>query len=232
MTHREVETAWAAGLAGAGVPVVLTGAARPRPRPRLVFGAPVPVGVTAEREPLDLYLAQRLTVADLRARLQLALPPGHEIVELYDVWLGSPSVAALVIAGDYRCDLAEPAAALAPAVGTLLAARSVVRPGRKGGEAKPYDLRPLVDRLAVTETRPSLLERPEAEPARGPAHDGADAGDGMAADRSVLAMRLLIGSESGSGRPEEVVEALAAILGRPIGVGRVVRERLVLAGEG
>jgi radical SAM-linked protein len=209
MTHREVETAWAAGLEAARVPVAATGGARPRPR--LAFGAPVPVGVTAEREPLDLYLVERLTIADLRDRLPSALPPGHELIDLHDVWLGSPSITALVIAGDYRCDLADAEETVAPAVAALFAAARVSRPARKGDASRSYDLRPLVERLAVA---PGSLER-----------------EGSAAARAILTMRLRLGSEGGSGRPDEVVEALAEIARTPLTVLATVRERLVLSRE-
>ncbi len=210
MTHRDVETAWASGLAAGTVPVALTAGAHPRPR--LVFGAPVPVGVIAEREPLDLYLVERLTIADHRARLALALPPGHGLVDLHDVWLGSPSIAALVVAGHYRCELEDDPASVAPAVAALLAAPSVLRPGRKGDASKSYDLRPLVERLAV---------RPGSEAA-------AAAGERPG---STLSMRLRLGSEVGTGRPDEVVEALREIGGLGLAVRSIVRERLVLVDE-
>lgn len=220
LTHRDVEAAWQEGLAGAGVPVALTAGARPRPR--LVFGAPVPVGTTAEHEPLDLLLSERLTIADLRPRLLAALPIGHELVDLHDVWLGSPSVAAQVVGADYRCDVEANERELADAVAALLAAAALPRPVRKGGTSKAYDLRPLIASLTV-----------ELPRERGPA-----AGTGSetvapiaAASGSVLRMRLRLQSEAGSGRPDEVLAEIGERLGRDLAVRSLIRERLVLAGE-
>jgi radical SAM-linked protein len=217
MTHREVEDAWADGLASAGVPVAPTGGSRPRPR--LVFGAPVPVGVTADREPLDLYLRERLTIADLRERLVRALPRGHTLVDLHDVWLGSPSIASLVVSGDYRCLLADDAGLVGAAAAELLGATRLTRAARKGDTSKPYDLRPLILAMSVA-------------PAEGSAAvaDGSEGGGRGA--RAILGMRLRLASEAGTGRPDEVVDELGRAAGRPLIVLTTVRERLVLAQEG
>lgn len=202
LTHRDIESAWESGLARAGVPVALSGGARPRPR--LVFGAPVPVGLTAEREPLDLFLAERLTIADLRARLVAALPPGHELVELHDVWVGAPSIAGLVVAADYRAELDADADDVDRATRSLLAADRLDRPGRKGDASRSYDLRPLIVDLAVS----------AAEPVG-----------------AVVRMRLRHQSEAGTGRPDEVILAVEQELGSAIAVLSMVRERLVLGVE-
>jgi hypothetical protein len=46
-----------------------------------------------------------------------------------------------------------------------------------------------------------------------------------------LAIRTRIHPELGTGRPEEVVDALGEMIGAPLAVGRTVRERLVLLDE-
>jgi len=202
LAHREIEAAWESGLARTNLPVAVTGAARPRPR--LVFGAPVPVGVTAERELLDLYLSRRLTITEVREGLLEALPRGHALVELHDVWLGEPSVTGRVIAADYRVELDGPVEPLVDAVAILLAATRLPRPGRKGDAAKAYDLRPLIVSLGV-----------EASPSAG----------------VVMRMRLRHQPEGANGRPDEVLSALGEATGVEIRPRAVVRERLVLAGE-
>jgi radical SAM-linked protein len=220
MTHRDVEAAWQEGLGLTAVPVALTAGARPRPR--LVFGAPVPVGMTAEHEPLDLLLSERLTIADLRPRLLAALPTGHELVDLHDVWLGSPSVAAQVVGADYRCEVEADERELARAVAAVLGSAALPRPARKGDASKGYDLRPLIVSLAV-----------EPDEGNGPVAGAGSARPAQigAPSRSILRMRLRLQSEAGTGRPDEVLAAIGERLGRELEVRSIVRERLVLAGE-
>lgn len=205
LAHRDVEVFWNEGLERAGIPAAMAGTARSRSR--LVFAAPVPVGALAEREPIDLVLAERLTIADLRARLEVALPPGHELVDLYDVWIGEPSIAGRAVAADYRLEVDAAGIgpeALAAACTGLLAERWLERPRRKGETGRTYDLRPLISTLGV---QPS------------------------AGGSSIVRMRLRHHPELGNGRPEEVLGALGDRLGRELGVREMVRERLWLAGE-
>ncbi len=202
LAQRDVEALWEEGLVRAGIPMAMTGAGRPRPR--IAFAAPVPVGMTADREPIDLFLAARLTIADLRAMLLAALPPGHGLVDLHDVWIGEPSIAGRVVAADYRAEVAVDPAALALAVATLLAVPRLDRLRRKGENGRTYDLRPLIAGLEARAT------------------DGGSA---------VLRMRLRHDPERGTGRPDEVLAALAERLGGEMPVGAVCRERLWLAGE-
>jgi radical SAM-linked protein len=202
LVQRDVEALWEEGLVRAGVPVAMAGTGRGRPR--IVFAAPVPVGVTADREPIDLFLAARLTIADLRAMLLAALPPGHGLVDLHDVWIGEPSIAGRVVAADYRVEVSVDPTALASAVAALLAAPSLDRPRRKSEDGRTYDLRPLIAGLEARAT------------------DGGSA---------ILRMRLRHDPARGTGRPDEVLAVLAARLGAEPRVGAVCRERLWLAGE-
>ena len=92
--------AWEAALAPAGLPIARS--LGKTPRPKLTIGAPLPVGTAGEAELADLVLTERLPVADVRARLSGHLPEGHRLVDLFDVWLGAPTLSAQVVAADYR----------------------------------------------------------------------------------------------------------------------------------
>ena len=136
--------------------------------------------------------------------LLAAVPPGHEIVDLHDVWIGEPSIASRVVAADYRAEVAVDPAALALAIAALLAAPRLDRTRRKSEAGRTYDLRPLIVGLEARVT------------------PGGSA---------VLWMRLRHDPERGAGRPDEVLAALAERLGGEMRVGLVCRERLWLAGE-
>jgi len=208
LPQREQQAAWEEALAACGLP--LAGLDLPVPRPRIVMGAPLTVGMPAEGELVDLLLVERLPVDVVRGRLAAALPVGHELVDLHDVWLGEPSLAGRVVAADYRVELAaadrgpDPGR-LALASETLLAAPTLPRTRDKGGRAVSYDLRPLVAAIDV------LAEVP---------------------DRATgLRIRTRFDPERGVGRPEEVLMALSERLAEPIEARSIVRERLILVGD-
>lgn len=201
-------------LAGSGLPLV--GLDLPVPRPRLVFAAPLVVGMAAERELVDLYLVETRPVAEVRDRLANALPAGHEAIDLYDVWLGEPALSGRVVAADYRVELspgADPrgaaadAGTLARAAERLLAAGTIPRTRDKGGRTVAYDLRPLLAAIEV-------VRRPDDETRAG-----------------ALRVRTRFDPERGVGRPDEVVAAIGELIGTPPAVAAIVRERLLLAGE-
>lgn len=207
LPQREETAAWEAALRETGLP--LAEAAGPRPRPRLAFGPPLPLAMLADLELVDIYLAARLPRAEVRRRLTGALPAGHVLVDLHDVWLGEPPLAGRVVAADYRVELRQPLssagrAGLGPAIEALLAAPSLPRERRRGDRSIVYDLRPLVLALA-------LVNLP----------DGG----------SALRMRLRFDPEAGVGRPDEVLASVSESAGVDLTAARVVRERLFLADE-
>jgi hypothetical protein len=169
--------------------------------------------MAAERELVDVLLSERLPVDQVRLAIIGALPAGHELIELHDVWLGEPPLPGQTAAADYRIELEgrPDAALLTDAAAHLIASSSLIRPKPKGGG--DYDLRPLVDHVAVE-------------------GGGADAGTGANADVPVvLRMRTRFDPERGAGRPDEVVAALAELAGAELSIGTIVRERVVLASE-
>lgn len=209
MLPKEIVAAWESGLAASGLP--LAGLDLPIPRPRVVFGAPVPVGVSAEQELLDLFLVARTPIADARDGITRALPPGHEIVDLHDVWLGERALPGQVCAADYRLRIRAADGAplelgvLAAACSRLLAAESLPRTRDKGGRPIAYDLRPL-----LASASPDVVD---------------------AAGVATLRIRTRFDQERGVGRPEEVVAAIGDMLGAPLAIEETVRERLLLFGD-
>lgn len=214
----EAVVRWETALLGAGIPVALSQGRTSRPR--LTFAAPLPAGIPAHAELADLVLTERLTRADLWDRLGRCLPAGYRLVDLHDVWLGEPTLAARLAAADYRVTVS--AASLDGSPGEadvrgrfqegcreLLAAPRLDRTRSKGEDRTvAYDLRPLVVALSVG------------------APDEADSGGPIE-----LRMRVRLGGEGASGRPDEVVRALGERLGLELTIERTVRERLLTADE-
>jgi hypothetical protein len=163
------------------------------------------LGAAAERELADIFLTERLPVWRVHDALHDGLPAGWTLVDLYDVWVGGPPLAGRVIAADYRIvvDGSVDADAVAAAASALLVAEQLPRNRLKGGSSVAYDLRPLLADIEVLEPGPPL----------------------------VLRVRTRIHPELGTGRPEEVLTAIADRLGRPLAPRSIVRERLILADE-
>lgn len=201
-TQRDVAEAWEAAIAAAGLPVAVGGDARARPR--ISFGAPLPVGMAANGELIDVVLTERWPAWRVRDALTPVVPAGWRVVDVADVWLAGPALGGRVAAADHRIVLGATGAVDAPrlvsAAAMLLAAGRVPRERRKGDGTVTYDLRPLVVdvRLAAPGPPPILITRTRIHP------------------------------ELGTGRPEEVIAALGEIIGEPLEIASIVRDRLVL----
>jgi radical SAM-linked protein len=207
LPQREWIAAWEEGLTASGLPLAM--AERGTPRPRLSFGAPLGVGMPAERELVDLFLAEIRPVVEVREAVGRSLPDGHELIEIHDVWVGAPPLPASVVALVYRVALVAPdaepidVAALADAATRLLASTALPRRRAKGDSMIAYDLRPLLAGI---------------EPVEG-------------ASPPTIRIRVRVDPERGIGRPEEVVAALGDDLGTVIEARDIVRERVETADE-
>jgi radical SAM-linked protein len=202
LAGRELSEAWESAIEASGLPIH-----RPagRPRGRVAFGASLPLGITADRELIDIFMAAPVPVWRVRDALAGRLPEGWRLVDVFDVWVGAPPLAGRVIGADYRIELAgdADAAAIAGAARVLLSAATLPRQRAKGDASVDYDLRPLLADLRVVEPGPPV----------------------------VLRIRGRIHPELGTGRPDDVVAALGDELGRPLEVRGIVRERLIVAGD-
>lgn len=176
ISHLDLARTWERTLRRARAPLAYSRGFNPRPR--ITFAAALPVGVTGQREVMDLILERPVMPLHFAQRLAPYLPSGLEVVCVEEVYHRLPSLQSRVCASEYRVEVewAESRQALEAGVADLLAAETVVR--RRRGKA--YDLRPLVESLSVVEAVPG----------------------GFA-----LHMRLRQG-QSGTARHDEVLDAL------------------------
>ena len=201
LSGRELIDAWEAALEASALPFF-----RPagRVRPRIAFGAPIPASLEVEREVADIFLTEFVPIWQVREGLTAHLPDGWQLVDLHDVWLGGPALAGQVAAADYRIVVTGVGeAALVTAAAALLAATELPRERLKGGSTVRYDLRPLLTDISVVDEGPPV----------------------------VLRVRTRFDPVLGTGRPEEVIAALAGTTGRALVVTSMVRERLTLTEE-
>jgi radical SAM-linked protein len=204
---RDAKRGWERALMDSGLPV--SGLEHSHGKPRVALAAPLAAGVVGRRELLDIWLTVRLPRWRVREALERTVPEGHEVVDLFDVWLRAPSLPGQVVASVYRCalpaDVAE--ARIADAVSALLAADRLPRERPKGESLVAYDLRPAVQRIALEPTPHGHAE---------------------------LVMVLRHHPERGIGRPEEVLAELSERLGADSireAASTLVRERIVVADD-
>jgi radical SAM-linked protein len=190
LSHLDSVKAWERSFRRGEIPVAVSEGFNPRSK--LVMAAPLQLGMLAEHELADLYLADKLTAADLRTRLVGSMPRGYRVVDLFDVWIGAPALAPQLVAADYRLVLLNVKQAdLEGAVTRFMASAQVLRERKRGAKLAEYDLRPLVLDARTTDIASVASDAAADEPAVG------------------LWLRLRHSQAQGTGRAEEVVAALA-----------------------
>jgi hypothetical protein len=147
---------------------------------------------------------ERWPIWRVRDALVPHLPVGWRLVDLFDVWLAGPPVAGQVAAADYRIELegSPDVVALRRAAADVLDADRLPRERAKGDRTVAYDLRPLLIDVSVEPSPPPIVRT-----------------------------RTRFHPELGTGRPEEVLGALADRVGAPLAARSIVREGLVLAAD-
>src|SRR5271157_1958292 len=164
LSHLDAVRLWERAFRRGGIPVATSEGFTPRSK--LIFAAPLQLGMLAEHELADLFLDERLTAANLRHRLEAGMPPGYRIVDLHDVWTGAPALAPQLAAADYRMTLLNvESSALEGAAARLMAAGSLPRERRREARTTPYDLRPLLIELRVRPVDPAAPTPDIAVPA-------------------------------------------------------------------
>ena len=167
--------------------------------PRIAFAAPLSVGMIGEREQMDIFLSEGVTLDDARERLDAALPSGLAVVAIEEVGERLPALQASMRAAHYRVTFAAAAVdatMLRERAEALLALTTLDWEERRGGSDKvrQYDLRKAVFDLQVS----SIDER------------------------TVIEMHLALEQER-TGRPLSVLAALE-VAAEPIELARTLLE--------
>jgi radical SAM-linked protein len=176
ISHLDLMRLWERALRRAGVPLLHSQGYNPRPK--ISLAAPLAVGITGQREMMDVVLQRRLATEDVARAVNAQLPTGVALVEVQEVYAALPPLQAQMQGAEYVATLAvsEDRHQLEERITSLLGCDQLLR-SRRGRE---YDLRPLVEKVWLEE---------------------------QAAGQYVLGMHLRAG-EKGTGRPDEVLAAL------------------------
>lgn len=195
--HLDLHKIWERAARRAQLP--LTYSQGFHPHPQIQLAAALPLGFSSRCEVVDLKLNETLPLDGLVERIQAAVPAGLHILAAESVDERAPALQTQVASAEFEVELLEHADLdeLTQKLDSVIAAESLPRERR----GKPYDLRPLIEKLALT--------HPPSFPS----------GEGL---RVRVFMRLAA-REGATGRPEEVLDAL----GIPLETARVERTRLI-----
>jgi radical SAM-linked protein len=185
ISHHDEFRLWERTLRRADLPLLYKQGFNPQPH--MQFASPLGVGITGERELLDITLSPPVPLAELRPRLEAKLPPGVRLVELHELDKKPHAVQELLIGADYTILFDATAGEIAPEeietrIANLLAQETIWRERERKGEAYTYNLRPLVFELRYVGYDPAAEEH-----------------------RIVLRVQQRSGA---TGRPDEVIDAL------------------------
>lgn len=102
-SHRDFARAFERALRRADVPMAYS--AGFTPHPKISYLGASPTGVASEAEYLEIGLAMRVDVDELRTRLDAALPDGLDVVQAVEAGPGAPSLADLMQASRWQIEL-------------------------------------------------------------------------------------------------------------------------------
>ena len=164
-SHLDLLRLWVRSLRRARAPLAYTQGFNPRPR--LQLAAALPLGHTGSQEVLDVLLDRAIDPDELGRRLAPALPVGVSVSEIREAALDEAALQTRVASSDYRVDVEwDGTEAQAEQLVADLLNASELPAQRKG---KPFNLRPLIERLWVEDVGPGrviLNMQLAAEPGR------------------------------------------------------------------
>lgn len=122
------------------------------PQPHMQFAAPLGVGITGVREPLDIIFAPPQPLDELADRLRAKLPPGVVMHSLEELPVKTDTLQSKLIGADYTILIyAEPNEIpenqIVENLEAFLAQETVWRERERKGQKYTYNLRPLVFEL-------------------------------------------------------------------------------------
>jgi len=151
------------------------------PRPKITVAAALPVGFTSQGEVMDIVLERHISPYNFAKGLASHLPPGLELLSVEEVYPKLPSLQSQVCSAEYRVTVSWDGAQ--EELDEKLRQLLSAKQVLRQRRGKDYDLRPLIEDLWI---------------------------EGKEANSWVLGMRLQVG-EQGTGRPDEVLEALGLV---------------------
>ena len=155
--HLDLHKLWERAARRAELPLAYSQGFHPQPKMNLASA--LPLGFSSRCEVLDMRLEHDVTLDGLSDRLNNTLPSGIHVLEVEQVEERAPALQTQVVAAEYEVRMIEsdPSSSTSSGFGedlkqsieSLMAAESIIRTRR----GKEYDLRPLIEELAVLDDK-------------------------------------------------------------------------------
>jgi len=139
--HLDLHRTWERTFRRADLPLAYSQGFHPQPR--LNLASALPLGFTSQYELADVWLEKEIPLEQVQQALQISLPPGLQLLEVYTVDSSAPSLQTRVVASEFEVTILDPISDLDNRLEKLLSANSLIRERR----GKSYDLRPLIEEM-------------------------------------------------------------------------------------
>jgi radical SAM-linked protein len=180
ISHLDIMRLWERALRRARIPLAYSEGYNPRPR--ISLAAPLSVGVTSQAELMDIFLSKVVSPHWFTAAANQQLSRGIEILEVFPIGPGIPSLQSQVRYAEYKVQVGteKESKDIQAAISSLLAIEHLPWHHERDTGRRSYDLRTLIDDLWLVDWCDSYC---------------------------TIGMKLRC-DNSGSGRPEQVTAAL------------------------
>jgi len=180
ISHLDIMRLWERALRRARIPLAYSEGFNPRPR--ISLAAPLSVGVTSEAELMDIFLSKMVSPHWFTAAVNQQLSHGIQILEVFPIGPGIPSLQSQVRYAEYRVQVSteKESKDIQAAISGLLATEHLPWHHERDPGRRSYDLRTLIDDLWLVDWCDSYC---------------------------TIGMKLRC-DNTGSGRPEQVTAAL------------------------
>jgi radical SAM-linked protein len=150
-SNLDVAKMWERILRRADLPILYTEGFNPRPR--IALASALPLGISSECELLDVSLREQILLEGLAERLLATSPSGLRIYHIQEVTPRSTALQSLVRSSEYVIQLEETVDRLSvqARIEKLLQAERVMLSKERNGKPIPYDVRPLIYSLSLTD---------------------------------------------------------------------------------
>ena len=135
------------------------------PQPKMNIAAALPLGFSSRCELLDMRLEQDISLDGLAQRLNDKMPDGIRVSHIEEVDESAPALQTQVVSAEYEATLKEAGygSDLKRTIDTVMEKESIIRTRRN----KEYDLRPLIEELALISENTLFMKLTSKEGATG-----------------------------------------------------------------
>lgn len=142
-SHLDLYRAWERTLRRAELPLAFSQGFKPHAHINLACA--LPLGFTSDNDLVDIWLARKIDIEEIRQRLTQAVPPGIVVKSVEEISLQSPSLQKQLRASEYLVTLLQKHECINEEITKLLNEETILRQRNK----KEYDLRPLILALVI-----------------------------------------------------------------------------------